>query len=202
MKAKVKILSSSAGYDLAATAYDTKAKYLNSFEQGKLLPLLGDVVGKKVLDAGAGTGRLAVELARLGAEVTALDASSEMLKILHGKNNHIQTVVRDMEQMPFSAGSFVWVVAAFAIVHLKNPTRFFDECYRVLKPDGSLIVTNINQKEAPLVDTKLGQIKIESFYHRPEQVREELESLAFGIEQEIFIKEAGVWVNQIIIARK
>jgi ubiquinone/menaquinone biosynthesis C-methylase UbiE len=93
------------------------------------------------------------------------------------------------------------VVAAFLIVHLKDPTRFFDEAYRVLKPNGKLIVTNINQKEAPEVETKQGVIKIDSYYHRPEKIREILESLAFGVEETV-VKEKDVWVNQIVVAKK
>jgi len=202
MKAKVKILSSDTGYDLAAESYDKKEKYLNSFEKGQLMPLLGDLHGKKILDAGAGTGRLAAELARLSADVTALDVSEEMLKVLKKKNNKIATVVGDVESLPFEANSFDWVVSAFVIVHLKNPTKFFDEVYRVLKDGGKFLVTNINQKEPPEVETKKGKIKIESFYHRPEEVREILESLAFNIEKEVFIKEGENWVNQILVARK
>ncbi|MCR4288585.1 MAG: class I SAM-dependent methyltransferase [Deltaproteobacteria bacterium] len=35
--------------------------------------------GEKILDAGCGTGTYSIELARMGARVTALDASSDML---------------------------------------------------------------------------------------------------------------------------
>lgn len=202
MKAKIKILPSDQGYDLVAKNYDKKEKYLNSFEQNKVLPLLGDVVGKKILDAGAGTGRLAVELARQGAFVTALDISGEMLKVLAGKSKYIALAVGDVEDMPFEKNTFDWVVSAFVIVHLKDPTRFFDEVYRVLKDGGKFLVTNINQKEPPEVETLEGVIKIESYYHRPEKIKEILESLAFKIEKEIITKEGENWVAQIIVAIK
>jgi len=202
MKQKIKILPSDQGYDLAASGYDKKEKYLNSFEQNKVLPLLVDMAGKKVLDAGAGTGRLAVELARRGAFVTALDISGEMLKVLAKKSKYIELSVGDVEYMPFEKDTFDWVVSAFVIVHLKDPTRFFDEVYRVLKDGGKFLVTNINQNEPPEVETADGSIKIESFYHRPEKIKEILESLAFRIEKEIIIKEGESWVNQIIMAGK
>lgn len=202
MSKKVKILSSEAGYNLAADFYDEKEKYLNSFEQGKLLPLLGDIKDKKILDIGAGTGRLSVLLANRGAKVTALDLSPKMLELVNRKNTKIQTVVGDAESLPFENEFFDVVAAAFLIVHLKDPSRFFDEVYRVLKDGDIFVVTNINQKDSPLVKTKLGPIIIESFYHRPEKIKEILESLAFSIENEIFIKEQEVWVNQIVVARK
>ena len=82
---KIKILNSTSGYNLAACDYDKKEKYLNSFEQNKLLPLFGIVRDKKILEVGAGTGRLALALFNEGAQVTALDVSFEMLKILADK---------------------------------------------------------------------------------------------------------------------
>lgn len=199
---KIKVYNSAEGYDLAADDYDKKEAYLNSFEKMQFLPLLGDLKGKKVLDVGAGTGRLAIPLAREGAEVTALDVSEKMLMRLYRKNKQIKTVAGDAESLPFADGYFDIVCAAFLIVHLKDPTRFFDEAYRVLKNDGVLVVSNINQKDPPKVKTKAGEIVIESFYHRPEKIREILESLAFGIEKEVFVKEGEVWVTQILVAKK
>lgn len=201
-KAKVKILSSAVGYDLAASGYDKKEGYLNSFEKGKVVEILGSLKDKKVLDVGAGTGRLSLDLSSAGAKVTALDVSEEMLKVLKRKNVRIETVVGDAESLPFEDNSFDVVTAAFLIVHLKDTASFFDEVYRVLKPGGKFLVTNINQKEPPEVQTKTVVIKIESYYHRPESVREKLEELAFSIEHEEFVKENGVWVNQIILAIK
>ncbi len=202
MSKKIKVLSSEEGYDLAAEFYDEKEKYLNSFEKNKILPLLGDIKNLTVLDVGAGTGRLSVQLAKAGAQVTALDVSANMLELIKRKNNKIQTTVADAENLPFEKESFDVVTAAFLIVHLKDPTRFFDEVYRVLKDGGTFVVTNINQKDPPEIKTKEGSIIIESFYHRPEKIREVLESLAFTIQQEVFVKESDIWVNQIIVARK
>jgi len=203
MKTKIKILPPPAGYALAAAGYDKKESYLNSFEKGRLLPLLGDLKGKKALDVGAGTGRLTLALAELGAEVIALDSASEMLEILKKKNKKIKTIVADAESMPFSDNFFDFVIAAFLIVHLKDPRTFFDQAYRVLKDGGRLVVTNINQKEPPEIKTIDGKIiKIESYYHRPEAVRRALRELAFEIEREEIVEERGGWVNQIVAARK
>ena len=202
MKKKIKVLNSEDGYNVVANLYDENENYLNSFEQGELVPLLGGIANKEILDVGAGTGRLSVSLANREAKVTALDSSPKMLQILKRKNSKITTVVGDAENLPFDDNAFDIVTAAFLIVHLKDPTRFFDEAYRVLKDGGTFVVTNINQKDPPPVKTASGNIIIESFYHRPERVREILESLAFGIEEEIFVKEKDVWVNQIIVVRK
>jgi len=124
------------------------------------------------------------------------------LQVLTNKNKQIDTVVGEATSLPFKDNKFNFVVAAFLVVHLKNPLSFFDEAYRVLKDGGQLIVTNINQKEPPEVKTKQGKIKIESFYHRPERIIEGLENLSFKIEKNIFVYENDIWINQIVVASK
>jgi ubiquinone/menaquinone biosynthesis C-methylase UbiE len=199
---RIKVYDSEEGYNLAAREYDKREAYLSSFEKNKLVPLLGDLKEKNILDVGAGTGRLSVSFVGAGAQVTALDISEGMLTELAKKNNKIKTVVGDAENLPFEKETFDVVTAAFLIVHLKNPTRFFDEVYRVLKDGGFFLVTNINQKDPPKIKAHNHEFVVESFYHRPEKIKEILESLAFGIEKEIFVKENDVWVNQIILAKK
>ncbi|MCX6781905.1 MAG: class I SAM-dependent methyltransferase [Candidatus Magasanikbacteria bacterium] len=201
-KQKIIMMPSDTGYDLAAAEYDKKEAYLNSFEKNRILPFFGDLKNRTILDVGAGTGRLSIALAKKGAKVTALDSSAEMLKVLSKKDRSVKVQIGDAESLPFDDNSFDFVLAAFLVVHLKDPSRFFDEAYRVLKDGGRLIVTNINQKEPPEIETPKGTIKIESYYHRPEKIRDLLQSLAFDIKDEIIIREKDVWVNQIIIAQK
>lgn len=201
-KRKTTCYDPATGYARYAAHYDEKTNYLNSFEQGKLMPLLGDLKNKSVLEVGAGSGRLALQLQRQGAKVTALDVSAEMLAILKAKNSAIATRVAEAEYLPFADKTFEIVLAAFLIVHLKDPRRFFEQAHRVLKPAGKLIVTNINQKRPPELKTRAGAITIQSYYHRPEAVLEQLESLAFEIKENILVKEKEVWINQIILAEK
>lgn len=199
---KKQILNSQAGYNLLADYYAQREKYWDNFEKGRVLPMLGNVKNKKILDVGAGTGRLAIRLAKAGAKVTALDISEAMLNKLKAISYKLKVVVGDAENLPFGDESFDIVIATFLAVHLKDPNRFFEEACRVLKQSGLFLITNINQRKAPAVKTKEGLIEIESYYHRPEKIRKALEELAFGIEKEEFVKEDGVWVNQIVLARK
>jgi len=191
MKAKITIYDSAEGYDLASADYDKKEAYLNSFEKDWWDYDLTDLSEKDVLDVGAGTGRLSVTLLRRGAKVTALDVSAKMLERLHKKGPAINIVEGDAENLPFESESFDLITAIF-----------FKEAERVLRPGGLLIITNINQKEAPSVKTSVGQIKIKSYYHRPEMILELLESARFKFVKEKIIKEGGNWINQIVTAQK
>ena len=89
-----------------------KRKYLNSFEQNKILPLLG-VENKEILEVGVGTGRLAIRLANLGAKITAVDVSPQMLAVLKSKNDKVKIVMGDAENLPFSNDVFDLVIATF-----------------------------------------------------------------------------------------
>ncbi|MFA6537726.1 MAG: methyltransferase domain-containing protein, partial [Patescibacteria group bacterium] len=101
MAKKIKIYDSARGYDLVSEVYDQKEKHLNSFEKSRFLPMIENWRGKKVLDVGAGTGRVAIILQKIGAEVTALDISPKILKVLQKKEPRIKTVVADGEDLPF-----------------------------------------------------------------------------------------------------
>ena len=199
-----KILNSRDGYDLLCNYYAQKERYWDSFEKDRLLSLLGEIKDKNILDVGAGTGRLTLRLAHAGAKLTALDVSEEMLKKIKIKNLKlkINTVVGDAENIDFAEESFDVVIATFLIVHLKDLPRFFDEVYKVLKPGGLFLLTNINQRKAPEIKVGKDLVEVESYYHRPETVVEELENLAFSVEHNNFIKEGENWINQIILAKK
>ncbi len=202
-----KILPSQEGYDLYASKYDDKLSYLDSFEKDELVKLLPDIRNKRVLDIGAGTGRIIQTLKRktssAGAHFTAVDISTEMLDIAKKKIPDIDIVHSDMTDLNLEDDTFDVVIAAFVIVHIhsKDLTKAFDEVARVLKPGGTFILTNINQRKAPKIKlNKKEEIIIESYYHIPEHVIKALEKSFFKIEKEIFLEEDKTWINQIIKA--
>ena len=61
--------------------------------------------GASILDVGAGTGRLSIPLSEFGFTVVAVDASSEMLKVLGQKDlkNRIQTIHSKVQYMDHTA---------------------------------------------------------------------------------------------------
>lgn len=198
-----KVFESKEGYNKYASLYDKKNDFLDSFEQGMLIKIMGDLQGKKVLDIGCGTGRLIKKMVEKGGIVTGADISPEMLKIAKKKFDELEFVEADIENLPFKNESFDVVVAAFVIVHLKDLKRAFDEVYRVLKPGGSFIVTNVNQRKAPKLKTAdKEEIVIRSFYNIPEQVISALEDALFNIEKDEFINDDSIWINQIVKAVK
>src|SRR3990167_9071929 len=73
---------------------------------------LGDIHGKKILDAGTGTGNLALLLEKRGAKVVGLDFSKEGLEIFKKKLPNNKVVFHDLTKpLPFPNESFDAVVS-------------------------------------------------------------------------------------------
>lgn len=89
-----------------------------------LLSWLGeDLRGKRILDAGCGTGALAVEAARRGAQVVAIDLSPTLVnlareRIPHEVADRVQFQSGDM--LDPALGAFDHVVAMDSIIHYQT----------------------------------------------------------------------------------
>jgi len=108
--------------------------------------------GLKILDVGCGGGIVSEQLARLGAEVTGIDASEQNINIAKHHcardvtTQHINYVCSTVEDLaPHSLGKFDAVVASEVIEHVDNPEMFIQTLSNVLKEDGSLFLTTINR---------------------------------------------------------
>jgi SAM-dependent methyltransferase len=89
----------------------------------------------RVVDVGAGTGKLTAALARLGAEVTAVEPDPRMLAQLRVELPSVHSVPGSAEQIPLPDGSVDAVVAGQAM-HWFDLGRAMPEIARVLVPGG------------------------------------------------------------------
>jgi magnesium-protoporphyrin O-methyltransferase len=86
-----------------------------------------DLRGMRLLDAGCGTGALAVEAARRGADVTAVDISPTLIGIARERlperlgDGRIQFIAGDM--LDKRLGSFDHVVAMDSLIHYSLPDK-------------------------------------------------------------------------------
>ena len=65
-------------WGLMPTRDGAPQRWVSRLERQLILQLVGDVDGCRVLDVGCGDGKFAVELAKRGAIVVGIDASSEI----------------------------------------------------------------------------------------------------------------------------
>jgi SAM-dependent methyltransferase len=98
--------------------------------------------GKKALDAGCGFGRASYAMANARANVTAIDISDQGLRLT--KNNcsglNVKVMKADILNLPFKDNTFDIVNCSGVIHHTTDPIRAFDECVRVLKKGGVMLI--------------------------------------------------------------
>ncbi len=98
--------------------------------------------GDRVLDAGCGTGVVAVTSALRGAAVTGLDLTPELLVVARDNARIARVDVEwregDVEQLPFDANAFDVVVSQFGHMFAPRPDVAVREMLRVLKPGGTI----------------------------------------------------------------
>ena len=106
--------------------------------------------GDRVLDACCGTGDLALESVRLGADVVGVDFSEPMLERARRKSDAVEWVRADVLSLPFADASFDAATVGFGVRNLDDLEAGLRELRRVLKPGGSLAVLEITRPSGPL----------------------------------------------------
>jgi SAM-dependent methyltransferase len=95
-----------------------------------------------VLDVGAGTGRVALELARAGHSVTALDREPELLDALRARSAGlaVETAVADAAGFSLRRRFGLVIVPMQTIQLLRERTGFLAAAHRHLEPGGLLAI--------------------------------------------------------------
>ena len=105
----------------------------------------------RVVDVGAGTGKLTRQLVALRHDVTAVEPSEPMLAQLRAAVPGARTIHAGAEEIPLADESADVVVAGQAF-HWFDPDRALPEIARVLAPDGRLgLVWNMRDESVPWI---------------------------------------------------
>ena len=108
-------------------------KYLDA-ELGTTTPK----AGRKVLDIGGGAGNMAHHLAHYG-RVIGIDTNGRPLAVAGQRGLEVLQSTGDL--LPFADNSFDLIALLDTVEHIPDEIGVFEECRRVLKPGGKLIVT-------------------------------------------------------------
>jgi SAM-dependent methyltransferase len=133
-------------YDRMAEGYaaENETSLLNAYyERPAMLELAGDVTGRRILDAGCGSGPLFSALRDRGATVTGIDAGAGMLELARqrlGADADLQ--VADLaDPLPFPNEAFDDVIASLVLHYLEDWGPTLAELRRVLRPGGRFLVS-------------------------------------------------------------
>ncbi|AGA91712.1 magnesium protoporphyrin O-methyltransferase [Thioflavicoccus mobilis 8321] len=107
--------------------------------------LPADLTGRRVLDAGCGTGAVAIELARRGAEVIAVDLSPTLIELAHERKpadlgpGRIEFLVGDL--LDPSYGRFDHVLAMDSLIHYEPADALRVIGGLAARTEGSMVLT-------------------------------------------------------------
>ena len=104
-----------------------------------VLARLGLPAHARILDAGCGSGRNMVELARFGT-VTGVELSQTSVALARARDSG-EVIAGSMLEMPFADDSFDVAVTLDVIEHLEDDLAALRELRRTVAPGGSLLVT-------------------------------------------------------------
>jgi SAM-dependent methyltransferase len=140
----------SAQSHVQPTAPTTRERYLRNrnwrvFPKEFIYHQLGDLRGQQVLDVGCGVGHVTVQLANLGAEVTGIDLSPDLVDIARrqveadGLAHRVRLFVGDAETAELPANSYDAVVM-LAILHHTDYHPVLASAVRALRPGGRAFI--------------------------------------------------------------
>ena len=120
------------------------------------------LAGLRILDIGCGGGILAEPMARLGAEVTAIDATAEAIEAAKAHLAMGQLVIdyqcctaeELVQQITRKAEKFDLIYASEVIEHVTDRQLFAEAIASMLAPNGTVVITTINRSLPALAFAK------------------------------------------------
>lgn len=131
--------------------------------------LLGDLIGRTVVDAGCGSGRAVAELAERGARAVGVDLDPEMIAVARERWPAGEFHVGDACELPLETGSASYYRADKVLHMLDDPARAVAEARRVLAPGGRAVLlgqdwdTIAIDSDEPETTRRLVHAKADSF---------------------------------------
>ncbi len=114
----------------------------------------------RLLDIGCGGGLLAEPMARMGAEVVAIDASAKLVQVAraHAATSGLAIDYRHalVEDLAAAGETFDVILNTEVIEHVANVDSFLDGCCAMMKPGGVMVVATLNRTLKSLLFAKIG----------------------------------------------
>jgi len=144
-------------YDRWAPIYDLVFGAV--FRQGRSVAIdAAERVGGRILEVGVGTG-ISLPRYRRSSRITGVDLSDAMLDKARarvarlGLTNVEAIEIGDAERLAYPDHAFDVVVAQYVVSAVPHPLRALDECARVCRPGGEIIITTRVSAEGGLRGT-------------------------------------------------
>jgi ubiquinone/menaquinone biosynthesis C-methylase UbiE len=146
----------------------------------------------RVLDAGGGTGRVAIAIREQAGEVVIADPSLGMLR--QADRSQLKLACSNSESLPFPNDSFERVIMVDALHHVIDQRHTAREMYRVLKPGGRIVIEEPDIRTFGVKLIALGEklLLMRSHFLAPERI---VELFSFdSARASVHAAEGDAWV--------
>lgn len=103
-----------------------------------------------IMDFGSGTGLLLSQIAPFVKEITAVDISASMNRVLQSKLNtidcNLQILQRDLTKETIGK-KFDAIISSMTIHHIENVQEIFNKFYSLLKDNGSIAIADLDEED-------------------------------------------------------
>jgi ubiquinone/menaquinone biosynthesis C-methylase UbiE len=140
--------------------------------------------GAPIADLGCGPGHVAAWLADKGAAAVGIDLSPAMITIARREYPKAEFREGDFLALPAGDGEFGAAIALYSIIHLEPAElgRAFAEIYRVLRPDGQVLVAFHIGTEVRHLDEWWGQrVDVDFRFFEPAHIAEVMEGAGLRV---------------------
>lgn len=143
----------------------------------KVLPYLGELGGKTIMDIGAGSGYFTVRLAKAGAQVIAADVNEEFQDHLRARLETENLGNVELRKIPYddpglSEGEVDMVLLVNTYHHIDDRGSYFSKVREGIKANGELVVIDFFKTDIPVgppenhkvsMDTVISELKMAGF---------------------------------------
>ena len=138
-----------------------------------MLDALGDVCGKSVIDIGCGEGRFSRLLSKLGASVTGVDLTEAFIAQARAISASETYMLGDAESLrEIEDEKFDLAVSYIVLVDLLDYRSAINAAFRVLRPGGRFVVSNIHPMRSSQSGGWVTQADRKLFYPVDDYTRE------------------------------
>ncbi|MDC0513522.1 bifunctional 2-polyprenyl-6-hydroxyphenol methylase/3-demethylubiquinol 3-O-methyltransferase UbiG [Pelagibacteraceae bacterium] len=179
----------------------------------------------KILDIGCGGGLISEPMSRLGAKITAIDASNKNIEVakLHAKKNNLNINYLNIEPENLKLKNEFDIILNLEVVeHVENLDLYLHSCFNLLKPKGIMFTATINRTLTSYIKAIIGAEYILQWlpigthdwnkFVKPEELEKKLTDLSFSINNltglsfnpffQKWKRTKNVSVNYILAAEK
>jgi ubiquinone/menaquinone biosynthesis C-methylase UbiE len=173
-------------------------QFIRRLEWPNMLEWLAPKEGERILDIACGGGALSLKIAEKGCEVYGIEISEGAIngakRLAEREEIACEFKIGNAEDLPYPDRYFDKVICSSSLEHFKDDIKALKEMHRVLKPNGSVVLTT-DSFTYPIKD-ELKEMHREIAYvvnyYTAEKLKERFEIAGFEMNQSKYLLNSRI----------